>query len=44
VVPTIPPLTAGFRRGEPSTRQVLTPDLELFWPSRRGHAFDELCR
>jgi len=22
----------------------LLPDLEEFWPSRRGHAFDELCR
>jgi hypothetical protein len=22
----------------------LTPDLERFWPSRRGHAFDEFCR
>jgi len=22
---------------------VLT-DLERFWPSRRGHAFDEFCR
>jgi hypothetical protein len=20
------------------------PDLERFWPSRRHHAFDELCR
>jgi hypothetical protein len=23
---------------------VLLPDLEEFWPSRRCHAFDELCR
>jgi hypothetical protein len=22
----------------------LRPDLERFWPSRRGHAFDEFCR
>ena len=22
----------------------LWPDLERFWPSRRGHAFDEFCR
>jgi len=22
----------------------LVVDLERFWPSRRGHAFDELCR
>jgi hypothetical protein len=35
----------------PSTRAageasmtVLLPDLEEFWPSRRCHAFDELCR
>lgn len=23
---------------------TLRPDLEEFWPSRRGHAYDELCR
>jgi len=23
---------------------VLVTDLERFWPSRRGHAFDEFCR
>lgn len=22
----------------------LSPDLERFWPSRRGHAYDEFCR
>ncbi|WP_275691359.1 hypothetical protein [Pseudonocardia broussonetiae] len=22
----------------------LATDLERFWPSRRGHAFDEFCR
>jgi hypothetical protein len=22
----------------------LRPDLEWFWPSRRGHAYDEFCR
>ena len=22
----------------------LRPDLERFWPSRRGHAYDEFCR
>jgi hypothetical protein len=22
---------------------VVLADLELFWPSRRGHAFDEFC-
>jgi hypothetical protein len=22
----------------------LVTDLERFWPSRRGHAFDEFCR
>jgi len=25
-------------------RESLACDLEWFWPSRRGHAFDELCR
>jgi hypothetical protein len=23
---------------------ALRPDLEPFWPSRRGHAYDEFCR
>jgi hypothetical protein len=23
---------------------LLVTDLERFWPSRRGHAFDEFCR
>ena len=23
---------------------TVRPDLEEFWPSRRGHAYDELCR
>jgi hypothetical protein len=26
-----------------STRNAAA-DLERFWPSRRGHAFDEFCR
>jgi hypothetical protein len=26
------------------SRALLACDLEWFWPSRRGHAFDELCR
>jgi hypothetical protein len=30
--------------GETSMTDSLVPDLEEFWPSRRGHAFDELCR
>jgi len=30
--------------GEASMTPNLLPDLERFWPSRRGHAFDELCR
>lgn len=28
----------------PSMVGKLRPDLERFWPSRRGHAFDEFCR
>jgi hypothetical protein len=27
-----------------AVRPLRISDLELFWPSRRGHAFDELCR
>ncbi|HZG90087.1 MAG TPA: hypothetical protein VEZ42_07720 [Pseudonocardia sp.] len=33
--------------GASSTAQLtghLFTGLELFWPSRRGHSFDELCR
>jgi hypothetical protein len=38
-------LPAGSRRGtDASIRTFLVTDLERFWPSRRGHAFDELCR
>jgi hypothetical protein len=34
--------TPGGRAGA-STRNAAA-DLERFWPSRRGHAFDEFCR
>jgi hypothetical protein len=34
--------TFGGRHGA-STRNAAA-DLERFWPSRRGHAFDEFCR
>ncbi|MFC5949259.1 hypothetical protein ACFQH9_13365 [Pseudonocardia lutea] len=27
-----------------AVRPLRVSDLELFWPSRRGHAFDEFCR
>jgi hypothetical protein len=38
------PLPAGpNRRSESSMRAFLHSDLEWFWPSRRGHAFDEFC-
>jgi hypothetical protein len=44
-VPTtsLPPQLARAA-GDPSSTHNLLPDLERFWPSRRGHAFDELCR
>jgi hypothetical protein len=32
------------RRADPSMSSLLVTDLERFWPSRRGHAFDEYCR
>jgi hypothetical protein len=43
VRPTLPSLlpTGGDR--DASTRNAAA-DLERFWPSRRGHAFDEFCR
>jgi hypothetical protein len=34
-------LRCGLERFVPP---VVMTDLERFWPSRRGHAFDELCR
>jgi hypothetical protein len=35
--------TAGLRQGDVATA-LRVADLEEFWPSRRGHAFDEFCR
>ena len=35
---------AGVRRADVSMTAYLSSDLERFWPSRRGHAFDEFCR
>ncbi len=29
---------------EPGCSGTGTRDLEEFWPSRRGHAYDEFCR
>jgi hypothetical protein len=44
VVSSSAPLSAGpHRRSELSMRAFLHSDLERFWPSRRGHAFDEFC-
>jgi hypothetical protein len=38
-------LPAGPRRAPAASMTAhLVCDLERFWPSRRGHAFDELCR
>jgi hypothetical protein len=30
--------------GDASMTGNLRPNLERFWPSRRGHAYDEFCR
>jgi hypothetical protein len=36
---------AGPRRAaDVSMTAYLCSDLEWFWPSRRGHAYDEFCR
>jgi hypothetical protein len=40
----VQPATAGPRRGDRMSTPILVADLERFWPSRRGHAFDEFCR
>lgn len=36
------PVVIASPRSEPTGN--LCPDLERFWPSRRGHAYDEFCR
>lgn len=37
--------TAGYEIARPvDATGGLRPDLEEFWPSRRGHAYDEFCR
>jgi hypothetical protein len=43
VRPTLPSMLPTLRGGGASTRNAAA-DLERFWPSRRGHAFDEFCR
>jgi hypothetical protein len=39
-----PTSTPGHPRGRSRSTRTAGADLERFWPSRRGHAFDELCR
>ena len=34
----------GLRETDASLSGLPVTDLERFWPSRRGHAFDEFCR
>jgi hypothetical protein len=36
--------TEQLTRDHARDARVLVTDLERFWPSRRGLAFDELCR
>ena len=36
--------TAHHRGPAAWSPPVIMTDLERFWPSRRGHAFDEFCR
>jgi hypothetical protein len=44
-VPSTVQLPAGVRRAaDVSMLAYLNSDLERFWPSRRGHAYDEFCR
>jgi hypothetical protein len=35
---------ASRRARRAAMSNLLVTDLERFWPSRRGHAFDEFCR
>lgn len=42
--PVMPTEPSAERAGMPEAPSVLLTDLERFWPSRRGHAFDEFCR
>jgi hypothetical protein len=45
-MPTPTPTASGGpgKRGRGASTRNAAADLERFWPSRRGHAFDELCR
>ncbi|MFD1530545.1 hypothetical protein [Pseudonocardia aurantiaca] len=44
-MPTTAQLPAGLRRVPGAAmRAFLGMDLEWYWPSRRGHAYDEFCR
>jgi hypothetical protein len=35
---------SGLREPDASLSGLPATDLKRFWPSRRGHAFDEFCR
>jgi hypothetical protein len=41
---TLPSMLSTPRGGSGASTRNVAVDLEWFWPSRRGHAFDEFCR
>lgn len=43
-VTTVTRTVGALRRRGAGAPASLVTDLERFWPSRRGHAFDEFCR
>jgi hypothetical protein len=44
VRPTLPSMLPALAVGRGVSTRNAAADLERFWPSRRGHAFDEFCR
>jgi hypothetical protein len=44
VRPTLPSMLSTSRGDSGASTRNAAVDLEWFWPSRRGHAFDEFCR
>jgi hypothetical protein len=44
VRPTLPSMLPALAAGRDASTRNAAADLERFWPSRRGHAFDEFCR
>jgi hypothetical protein len=44
VRPTLRSVLLTLSGGHDASTRNAAADLKRFWPSRRGHAFDEFCR